>query len=296
MKAIKGIVIAIIVIIIIAVVAFLTLNKKSLATSTVVSKATNSSVAQGVANTPADTNNIVSPKDDATTSKENSSADKAKTDKSTHSNKVSNISNNTESNKSTTSATQNNNITKNSDIANNTKANNSTSNNNNDNSNNVSSKNTNIPVSTNKTTNNNSNNINNTETNSAPRKVNNKSTNTSNSQNLQTYYLNQLTQVTEQINAMSTKNDDDAQLLQNYGTQCNMWNGELNKIMNKLSTTLPSSQADNLQNEEFQWIQNRNNEVQNTSNGGGSIAPILGAQKEAQLTKERCYYLVNNYM
>ena len=95
---------------------------------------------------------------------------------------------------------------------------------------------------------------------------------------------------------MSTKNDDDEQLLQNSGTQCNMWNGELNKIMNKLSTTLPSSQAANLQNEEFQWIQNRNNEVQNTSNGGGSIAPILGAQKEAQLTKERCYYLVNNYM
>ena len=30
--------------------------------------------------------------------------------------------------------------------------------------------------------------------------------------------------------------------------------------MNKLSTTLPSSQAANLQNEEFQWIQNRNNE------------------------------------
>ena len=293
MKAIKGIVIAIIVIIIIAVIAFLTLNKKSLATSTVVSKATNSSVAQGVANTPADTNNIVSPKDNATTSKENSSADKAKTNESTHSNKVSNISNNTENNKSTTSATQNNNITKNSDIANNTKANNSTSNNNNDNSNNVSSKNTNLPVSTNKTANNNSNN---TEINSTPSRINNKSTNTSNSQNLQTYYLNQLTQVTEQINAMSTKNDDDAQLLQNYGTQCNMWNGELNKIMNKLSTTLPSLQAANLQNEEFQWIQNRNNEVQNTSNSGGSIAPILGAQKEAQLTKERCYYLVNNYM
>ncbi|WP_055069200.1 lysozyme inhibitor LprI family protein [Clostridium massiliamazoniense] len=292
MKAIKGIVIAIIVIIVIAIIGFLTLNKKSLDTNSVVSKATNSPVAQGVANTPADSNNIVSPKEKTTTAKEDTTIDKPKANESTNSTKALNDSNSIKDNKTTTSSTaehKENNTTKNSNIANNTNTNNTTNNT-------VPSKNNAVPVNTTKAINNNTNNTKVNDNNNNVNNTNNKTTNTSETQNLQSYYLNQLTGITEQINAMPTKNDDDAQLLQNAGTQCNLWNAELNKIMNKLSTTLPSSEASTLQNEEFQWIQNRNNEVQNTSNSGGSIAPILGAQKEAQLTKERCYYLVNNYM
>lgn len=292
MKAIKGIVIAIIVIIVIAIIGFLTLNKKSLDTNSVVSKATNSPVAQGVANTPADSNNIVSPKEKTTTAKEDTTIDKPKANESTNSTKALNDSNSTKDNKTTTSSAaehKENNTTKNSNIANNTNTNNTTNNT-------VPSKNNAVPVNTTKAINNNTNNTKVNDNNNNVNNTNNKTTNTSETQNLQSYYLNQLTGITEQINAMPTKNDDDAQLLQNAGTQCNLWNAELNKIMNKLSTTLPSSEASTLQNEEFQWIQNRNNEVQNTSNSGGSIAPILGAQKEAQLTKERCYYLVNNYM
>lgn len=292
MKAIKGIVIAIIVIIVIAIIGFLTLNKKSLDTNSVVSKATNSPVAQGVANTPADSNNIVSPKEKTTTAKEDTTIDKPKANESTNSTKALNDSNSIKDNKTTTSSTaehKENNTTKNSNIANNTNTNNTTNNT-------VPSKNNAVPVNTTKAINNNTNNTKVNDNNNNVNNTNNKTTNTSETQNLQSYYLNQLTGITEQINAMPTKNDDDAQLLQNAGTQCNLWNAELNKIMNKLSTTLPSSEASTLQNEEFQWIQNRNNEVQNTSNSGDSIAPILGAQKEAQLTKERCYYLVNNYM
>lgn len=292
MKAIKGIVIAIIVIIVIAIIGFLTLNKKSLDTNSVVSKATNSPVAQGVANTPADSNNIVSPKEKTTTAKEDTTIDKPKANESTNSTKALNDSNSTKDNKTTSSSAaehKENNTTKNSNIANNTNTNNTTNNT-------VPSKNNAVPVNTTKAINNNTNNTKVNDNNNNVNNTNNKTTNTSETQNLQSYYLNQLTGITEQINAMPTKNDDDAQLLQNAGTQCNLWNAELNKIMNKLSTTLPSSEASTLQNEEFQWIQNRNNEVQNTSNSGGSIAPILGAQKEAQLTKERCYYLVNNYM
>lgn len=291
MKAIKGIVIAIIVIIVIAIIGFLTLNKKSLDTNSVVSKATNSPVAQGVANTPADSNNIVSPKEKTTTAKEDTTIDKPKANESTNSTKALNDSNSIKDNKTTSSTAEHkeNNTTKNSNIANNTNTNNTTNNT-------VPSKNNAVPVNTTKAINNNTNNTKVNDNNNNVNNTNNKTTNTSETQNLQSYYLNQLTGITEQINAMPTKNDDDAQLLQNAGTQCNLWNAELNKIMNKLSTTLPSSEASTLQNEEFQWIQNRNNEVQNTSNSGGSIAPILGAQKEAQLTKERCYYLVNNYM
>lgn len=311
MKAIKGIVIAIIVIIVIAIIGFLTLNKKSLDANTVVSKATNSPVAQGVANTPADSNNIVSPKEKTTTAKEDNTIDKPKANESTNSTKALNDSNSTKDNKTTTSSAtehKENNTTKNSNIANNTNTNNTNINTNNTNNttsnksnNTVPNKSNAVPVNTTKAINNNhSDNTNNTKVNNSNNNnvnnTNNKTTNTSKTQNLQSYYLNQLTGITEQINAMPTKNDDDVQLLQNAGTQCNLWNAELNKIMNKLSTTLPSSEASTLQNEEFQWIQNRNNEVQNTSNSGGSIAPILGAQKEAQLTKDRCYYLVNNYM
>lgn len=273
MNMIKGLIIGIVIVIILAIITFFTFNKSFMTTNKQPSPPVSSQAAKSVAKTPVDTNNIASPTD------KNSPTNTDDVVPINTDNNIPNKSitiNNNSNNKTVPSHNETNTINSNSTYKNNI----------------ISSKNTNTnlkPIDNNTKSNNKPNNnniINNTTA----------TKNNSSSQNFQMYYLNQLTSISEKINGISTNNDNDAQLLSNAGMQCNSWNSEMNVITTKLSEVLPKSQYATLAKAQYNWMTQRNGTVQVLSDAGGSISPILAAQKEAQLTKDRCYYLVNNYM
>ncbi|MGL4847441.1 MAG: lysozyme inhibitor LprI family protein [Clostridium sp.] len=69
------------------------------------------------------------------------------------------------------------------------------------------------------------------------------------------------------------------------------WDGELNKIWGVLQNMLPKSEMASLTADEKAWIQTKAQYQEGYNNGDAQATRAL-----AQMTKERCYYLVNNYM
>ncbi|MGL5417797.1 MAG: lysozyme inhibitor LprI family protein [Clostridium sp.] len=70
-----------------------------------------------------------------------------------------------------------------------------------------------------------------------------------------------------------------------------MWNKELNKIWGVLRDKLPQSEMASLTKNEQNWIQQKSKYDAGYNSGNEEATKAL-----YQMTKERCYYLVNNYM
>ena len=107
-------------------------------------------------------------------------------------------------------------------------------------------------------------------------------------------YLNELNKINEQANVLINGNIDDTQYEINQSSvqAYNLWNNELDKI------TLTSEEMLKLQKEEINWIIYKEKIIKKDSVNyeGGSVYDSALNIKLANLTKERCYYLVNNYM
>lgn len=117
---------------------------------------------------------------------------------------------------------------------------------------------------------------------------------------IKTNYLNELSSINKEANNLITGNADDTQyeISESSYEVYNLWNNELNKIYSSLKTTLTSEQMTKLQSEEINWIVYKEQIAKEDSKEytGGSIYSSEVNLKLANLTKERCYYLVNNYM
>jgi uncharacterized protein YecT (DUF1311 family) len=76
------------------------------------------------------------------------------------------------------------------------------------------------------------------------------------------------------------------------------WDDALNEIYGVLKRQLSASDMKNLQNEEIQWIKNRDSKASEASSKakGGTLEPVLYVGSLAQSTKERCYELVDKYI
>lgn len=113
-------------------------------------------------------------------------------------------------------------------------------------------------------------------------------------------YLNELSKINEKANALINGNIDDTQYEINQSSVqvYNLWNNELNKIYSNLKTTLTNEEMLKLQKEEINWIIYKEKIIKKDSVNyeGGSVYDSALNIKLANLTKERCYYLVNNYM
>ena len=113
-------------------------------------------------------------------------------------------------------------------------------------------------------------------------------------------YLNELNKINEKANVLINGNIDDTQYEINQSSvqAYNLWNNELNKIYSNLKTTLTSEEMLKLQKEEINWIIYKEKIIKKDSVNyeGGSVYDSALNIKLANLTKERCYYLVNNYM
>ena len=76
------------------------------------------------------------------------------------------------------------------------------------------------------------------------------------------------------------------------------WDDELNDIYGVLKVQLSPSDMKNLQNEEIQWMKDRDTKAKNDAAemAGGSMEKVLYEGSLAKSTKERCYVLVDKYM
>lgn len=112
---------------------------------------------------------------------------------------------------------------------------------------------------------------------------------------LKEVYLSKLNETQEQINQLP-KPETDVQLMTTFETEYNYWNIDMSSILNKLNQILPSSEVSQLNKVQQEWLYNTNSEVNKIRNEGGSISFVNSALAQANLTKARCYYLVNTYM
>ncbi|WP_294403729.1 lysozyme inhibitor LprI family protein [uncultured Clostridium sp.] len=76
------------------------------------------------------------------------------------------------------------------------------------------------------------------------------------------------------------------------------WDDVLNEIYSELKGQLSYTEMNSLEKEELQWIKYKENEADRCASAfrGGTAEGLAYTSKLAELTKERCYYLVNNYM
>lgn len=78
------------------------------------------------------------------------------------------------------------------------------------------------------------------------------------------------------------------------------WDTELNKIWGILENNLPADKMQALRENEVQWINTKNPYMPAYKAAGSGnysqIQSVQAGQTLAQMTKDRCYYLVNNYM
>lgn len=76
------------------------------------------------------------------------------------------------------------------------------------------------------------------------------------------------------------------------------WDAALNEIYGVLKGDLSSSDMKKLQNEEIQWISDRDAKAKKTSSEmkGGTMESVIYVNSLADTTKQRCYELVEKYM
>ncbi|RII33778.1 DUF1311 domain-containing protein [Clostridium chromiireducens] len=96
-------------------------------------------------------------------------------------------------------------------------------------------------------------------------------------------------------------NDANATTNDMYQEACKehkQWDDALNEIYGVLKSQLPASDMKKLQNEELQWIKDRDAKAKKDAEemAGGTMEKVLFQGSLANSTKERCYVLVEKYM
>lgn len=94
--------------------------------------------------------------------------------------------------------------------------------------------------------------------------------------------------------ASATTNDMYQEAIKEY----KQWDAELNEIYNVLKTQLSATDMKKLQNEELQWIKDRDTKARKAAAemAGGTMEKVLYHGSLANSTQERCYELVDKYM
>lgn len=110
------------------------------------------------------------------------------------------------------------------------------------------------------------------------------------------YYLNRLNNIRANYanaydNLVST-----SEIREMASREYSDWDNLLNQIWGTLKEQLPTSVMRNLTTEQKSWIKQKEARAKELSSQPGTISLIESASYLAETTKERCYYLVNNYM
>ncbi|NGU66345.1 lysozyme inhibitor LprI family protein [Clostridium perfringens] len=82
------------------------------------------------------------------------------------------------------------------------------------------------------------------------------------------------------------------------GEQAKLYDDELNEIYDYLKQNLSKEKAKELEKSEMAWIKEKENKIAEIKKqyNGGSVLPLIVNSEVAKESKERCYYLIDNYM
>ena len=82
------------------------------------------------------------------------------------------------------------------------------------------------------------------------------------------------------------------------GKQAKLYDDELNEIYDYLKQNLSKEKAKELEKSEMAWIKEKESNIAEIKKQyeGGSVTPLMVNSEVAKESKERCYYLINNYM
>lgn len=113
------------------------------------------------------------------------------------------------------------------------------------------------------------------------------------------YYLARLSQVESKTAVLENSPQQTTMDMRRVMGQCyTKWDDLLNEIYGVLKTELSESQMSNLKNKQRNWIKYRDSEADKAAAEyeGGTMAPLEHTAKKSELTRQRCYELVNNYL
>ena len=81
-------------------------------------------------------------------------------------------------------------------------------------------------------------------------------------------------------------------------TESKEWDALLNEIYGVFTKQLPQDEMEKVRVEETAWIENRDLAAKEAASEveGGTMEPLVYETTIVEMTKERCYELVNNYM
>ena len=82
------------------------------------------------------------------------------------------------------------------------------------------------------------------------------------------------------------------------GEQAKLYDDELNEIYDYLKQNLSKEKAKELEKSEMAWIKEKESKIAEIKKQyeGGSVTPLMVNSEVAKESKERCYYLIDNYM
>ena len=82
------------------------------------------------------------------------------------------------------------------------------------------------------------------------------------------------------------------------GEQAKLYDDELNEIYDYLKQNLSKEKAKELEKSEMAWIKEKESNIAEIKKQyeGGSVLPLMVNSEVAKESKERCYYLIDNYM
>lgn len=106
--------------------------------------------------------------------------------------------------------------------------------------------------------------------------------------------LNEMEESDKNIEAGTTMVELNEQASERY----KKWDTQLNEIYEGLKAQLSPEQMDKLREEQRDWIKHRDKTAKEASlkYEGGSMEPLEYVTTQANLTKDRCYELVEKYM
>lgn len=115
------------------------------------------------------------------------------------------------------------------------------------------------------------------------------------------YYLDLLSSIQSEVNKLE-KNDDytgtTAGMVSLGSISYEKWDDALNKIYGELKNQLSQNEMETLKVAQRSWVKYRDEQAQMAADEykGGSLSSVEYAFTLANLTKERCYELINKYM
>ena len=113
-------------------------------------------------------------------------------------------------------------------------------------------------------------------------------------------YLKQLNDIENSLSDLNNQYNNGTQTEMNEAKSkiLNKWDAALNEIYGVLKKQLSADEMSSLKVEQRNWIEQRDQKAKDESSvfTGGTMEATIYVSTQAQLTKERCYELVQKYM